>query len=273
MRPFYATIAVCAALMTSPEASASWFKASLAIDNTYDGSVMVFVDDRYRGTVGGDQTRHFVIDSGYAEVEVRQPGTGYLLTSKDVWVFSDERAEVKVRAPRVDALVRNTGDAPLLVDLGRHESVWVTPGSAVHLPIRAGSRQLVTQVHTSGGLREVETRTVWVEPGKPASLTVKYDPPAPTRLLLSNQDSRSLRLLIGGRDRGTLQPGQQKWFDVRPGEVEVLAAQIGGRVLFDETLALSRGSSGKLTVSASQPARYVCIGSSCSGTTYRYAAL
>jgi len=232
-------------LPSQAEASA-WWKSNLKIVNEFDGAADVFVNGNYKGSVNGDRTRVFEVNPGYRQVTLRRPGTGYVLLSDREFFYSDSTTRLTIKAPKGELKIRNDSPVPMLISACANEPRWVEPFTNIVLPVRTGNVIVKSQVREREGLKTLTTKTVWAEPGARASTTLRYTPPAKTRLTVVNHDGRDVRIVMNGRDKGTLRSGDRMVLDVRPGEVDLLATEIGGRVIFDDDLFVSRGETERV---------------------------
>lgn len=245
------------ALGLSPPALAA--KADLMVDNTFDGEAHVYVDGQYALTIGGDQRATIRVHPGLRELEVIRPG-GFPLHRSRVMANRGITTEVRVVAPLVDLRVSNPSPAPLRVDLGQHDGLWLAPGTSMVLPVRAGSHELVSVVRERQGDRVVERRSLWLEPGAAAVLRLDYTPPPSlSELVILNTHGRDLRVLVGGQDRGALRRGGSLRLPLHPGRIDVQLVEVGGSVVFSDRVLLAPGADTRLLVEGRRAVRLVSV--------------
>ena len=236
-----------ASMMVGSAALASHGTASIVLDNRFDGKADVFIDGYFSGEIRGDTRETYSIRPGNRDVLVLREG-GAVLLNKTLRVQGGDLTVVRVDPPQGTLSVRNSGRAPLMV-AADNRSVWVTPGSTTQLVVTTGNVALTSMTQDRFGKTTVVNRqTVWVEPGKKGSAIVKYEPPIRTGITIQNKDHHSLRVVIGNRDFGFVQPGGEMFADVLPGRMWVEVTRLGGEPMFKGNVTVLRGAASKVVV-------------------------
>jgi len=220
---------------------------SIVVDNRFDGKADVFIDGYFSGQIQGDTKTKFTTRPGMSEVLVLRDG-GAVLLNEQINASRGQSTLVRVVPPQGSLFVRNTGRAPLLVTADA-SSAWVTPGKGMNLTVTTGRVALVSKTQDRFGKTTVVNRqTVWVEPGRKADATVKYEPAARTGVLIKNRDHHVVRVHVGNRDYGMLQPGAEIFASAAPGSIWVTVNRPGGVVRFNGSVAIRKGADSKVVV-------------------------
>lgn len=222
-------------------------EAQVEIDNRFDGEAAVYVEGRYVGTVAGDAAARFETRPGNVDVSVRRPGTGYVLASARVHVHRGEPATLVVDPPPATVRVQNAGDVGLKLDLGARDA-FLAPGATLELVVPSGRLELQASIHDPRGDWVAVERSVWVEPGRPAEVTLRPDP---TVLAVTNGQVVPLRILLDGVDAGWVASGEALRVWVRPGPTTVVLLDGMGRVHEERHLLVARGQ--EVEVTAARP--------------------
>lgn len=245
------------ALALTPTALAA--PTELVVDNTFDGEAHVYVNGGYAATISGDSRTALRLRPGLTNLEIVRPG-GFVLLSTRLMLNKGLTTGVQVTAPMTDVRLVNPTTAPLRIDLGRHDDVWLAPGTAITLPVRAGSRELLTVVRERTGERVVERRDLWVEPGRSVTERLTWTaPPMPSQLILASHHRRDLRVLIAGRDRGALRPGSTLRLPVELGRLSVQLVEVGGSVIFADRIWVTHGADTRVTVDSRRATRVTTL--------------
>lgn len=252
-------------------ASARPSPALLEVDNDFEGEVEVFVDGHYEGTVAGDRALRMDVQPGRRDVRVQRPRGGAVLLSTALHFQRGVISGVEVHAPLTRLRVVNAGTMPLSVDLGPGDDVWIAPSSSAELRVVAGTVDLVASASDRDGMHRVHSERIWVEPGAPAEHVLRYTPPPPTRLALTNPSFEPLRALVDGREVGWVSPGASQLVLVDPGRTQVRFYDRRGRLVSAMDVRAERGEKTRVVAVAAAPPPHRPTGpvrvtsSSCSG--------
>jgi hypothetical protein len=231
----------------------------LIINNSFDGQAHVYVDGRYEATVLGDQKLALRMRPGSHALEVVRPG-GFVLASTRLMLNRGLSTELRVVAPMTDVRLFNPTSAPLRVDLGRHDDVWLSPGTGLTLPVRSGRHELISVVRERAGERIVERRSLWVEPGRPSTERLAWvSAPQLSRIVIVNHHARDMRVLVAGRDHGALRPGASLRLPLQPGRFDVQLIEVGGSVVFADRVSLGLGADTHISVQGRRDTRVSVI--------------
>lgn len=219
----------------------------MSVANDFDGKVEVWIDGRFQGIVDGHCQQRFTAAAGSHNLTVRRPDTNYVMLSRLMKVYPDSLVVLHVAAPGGTLRVDNRGEVPMKLDID-HSQVWIAPGSSVQVPVVAGNVEIQASMKEPRGEWMAVERTVWVEPGIPASTTLRPDP---TVIVITNHENYPVHALFDGDDAGWIAAGETRRVWVRPGNTQVLLLDRNGRVRTTSQLVVQRGTEAKVVV---QPA-------------------
>lgn len=143
-------------------------------------------------------------------------------------------------------VVRNDGDLPLLVSFGHSRGpapadLWLAPGTAQYLQVRAGDVSVTASIGGRNGLRVVESSAVRVAPGSRSVQAFGWYLPDPvTPVTFTNTAWRPVQVLVDGRTVAYVAPGQTTRFDVDAGR-HGLRVQSGHFVVYDQVTTFRDG--------------------------------
>lgn len=214
--------------------------ATVNVDNHWSAPVQVEIDGHCVGEVGGFRDTAYRVRSGFHTVTVRS-ARGAILANETRLYLPHSWSELDVVAPSSPVTVRNTGHMPLYIE-GPRAGIWVAPGTTHTAYVPAGDLVLTASIRGRGGrVEQVDSRKLWVEPGRSSAVSFRYAPPPPTRLFVQNLEPRPVSLFVDGRNHGMLSPGETLALDVRPGRHDVDAYTRNGSVVFDGVVRTSQG--------------------------------
>jgi hypothetical protein len=219
--------------------------ASLILHNGFMGENSVYLDGRYQGRIGAGDEQAYAMEPGIHTVRVVRPG-GYSMVDTRVHLRIGQATQVHVIAPLSKLQLTNTGIAPLRVDLEPGTEVWIGGGQSALMTVPAGRMKLTTSVRTRKGEMEIEQRTVWVEPGVTTRTQLRAMGEASRTLVVTNAYHRVVRVLVGGQDRGRLEPGRSMRLNVSPGDAYVQLVEVGGLVAYSGHVDLRAGQETRL---------------------------
>ena len=171
-------------------------RATLEVDNQFDGSVDVYIDGQRKLELRGNSRGRVRVRSGKRTIEVRRPRTGYLLASNRVYLPRGGTVSLPIWAPQGALRFENQGGVPLQIEADG-QRVWLQPGSSVQLSVTAGNVDVVSSQRDGRGAYLDVRRTLWVEPGIETAEVLR---PVPTALSLTNHERMAVRVRIDGRD-------------------------------------------------------------------------
>ena len=93
--------------------------ATLAIDNTFDGEVEVFVDGRFEGVARADRTTRYDVGPAPTRSSSPAPGPGFVLEAATVRLTPHDTTTLPVHAPAGTVRIDNQGEVALKLDLGK----------------------------------------------------------------------------------------------------------------------------------------------------------
>lgn len=236
------TLILAAASLTSSALAGR--PAMLEIDNRFDGEAAVYVDGRFYGNVEGDTRMHLDVRPGRHELEIRRPGTGYVLTRNVVTTALNATVSVRVLPPEGTLRLVNNGQIALKLQAADH-SVWVSPGTALTIPVPTGNVPVTASIREPRGDFKTMERVVWVEPGVVETETLR---PNPGVIRVVNEDCTAVRVRLDGEDAGMLQPGESRVLYVRPGDSLVTFVEPGGRTRLTTRVDVTRGSEARVVL-------------------------
>ena len=237
------TLTLAAAGLAS-SALASHAHALLEIDNRFDGEAAVYVDGRFRGNVEGDARLKLDVGPGRHHLEVRRPGTGYLLTENTVSTLYNATVSVRVQPPQGTLRLVNNGQISLRLQAADH-SVWVSPGTALTIPVPTGNVPITASIREPRGDFKTLERVLWVEPGVVETEILR---PNPGVIRVVNQDCTAVRVRLDGDDAGMLQPGETRTLYVRPGDSWVTFVEPGGTTRLTTRVEVIRGGEAQVVL-------------------------
>ena len=230
--------------------------ASLIVHNGFDGKASCFVDGQWMGTLTSGMTEAFALAPGTHRIKIERPG-GFDLINTRVEMKRGRAVNLHVIPPLTQLTLRNSGLAPLRIDLENGDGVWLDGGMSKTLSVPAGSLQMVASTRSRIGTVEVERRTVWVEPGVSTSTSFALRQQAARDLVLTNNHRRAVRVLIDGRDRGRLDAGATMRLDVAGARASVVLVEIGGITVYSGTVRIDAGMRNSLVLKGRNDIRIV----------------
>ena len=230
----------------SPESQ----RASVIIDNTFDGTVKVYVDGDYREAVSGDSVERIGLSTGSHTIVVKRNGER-LLTERE-WFSSGETERLQVVGPKTELLVKNEGRTTLYVQTSERQGSWLSPGEREWFDVRSGKVAIQYSIRTrAGNIERVGSRNVFVEPGEEPRVELSYSAPARATVAVSNLKSYDVSVYIDGKKRGTIRARASRDVTVDTGWTEVVVRG-NGRIIETERMYLSKNEEEKVRVGSSK---------------------
>lgn len=204
--------------------------ATVYVDNDAGEEVQVWIDGTFRGAIRPGDVRTFSSLPGHRVVHA-ETRRGEVLYDTRVQLHPHRTATVQVLPLLLDLVLTNFGDMPLLVDMPGSSAFWLSPGQRRSLDVRAGTFTVSTSMMTYRGLQRVETHRLDVY--RDTTFDLGRHVARNTEVTLTNHESRTVRVYIGGREIAVLRRGETRTLEVQPGRHEVLLAEDRGRVLYN----------------------------------------
>ena len=212
--------------------------ATLLLDNLRFVYVQVSVDGHDLGRVTAEGGASFRLRPGEHSLRVRD-ASGRMVVAQELWLHPTQTERVVVPPREGQLTVRNaTGrDGRLLVD-GLDRGLLLA-GQARALVLEPGS--VGVQIVQPG--RVLDAARLSLSPGEKSA----WNALAPTvaDLLLSNPLPVAVSMRVEGLPELFLAPGAREVLRVRPGPTEILVAQVGGRPLGREVVAVDPWDGGR----------------------------
>lgn len=212
--------------------------ATLFIENLRFVSVQVSVDGHELGRMAADSRESFRVPAGEHSLRVRT-GDGRMVVAQEVRLRPNETQRVAVPPREGQLTVRNvTGrDGRLVVDgldrgllySGQTRSLVLDPGT------------VSVQISQPG--RMLDAARLSLRPGERSTWNALA--PTVSDLELRNPLPVAVGVLVEGRPEILMAPGAREVLRVRPGSVEVLVAQVGGRALGREQVVVDPYDGGR----------------------------
>ena len=245
MKTFFSRIAFVTMLWALSLTAWASSSASLIIHNGFVGENRVYIDGRYHGIVpsGGDAA--YAMEPGIHAVRVVRPG-GYAMVDTQVHLRIGRATNVHVVAPLSKLQLTNTGIVPLRVDLDPGSEVWLGAGQTAVMTVPSGRIKLTSSMRLHAGDIELEQRSVWVEPGQVTKAQVRANGEVNRTLVVTNFHARTVRVLVGGKDKGRLEPGRSLRMNLASADTRVQLIEIGGVIAYSGRVNLYRGQETRL---------------------------
>ncbi len=237
------TLTLAVASLAS-NALASRGHAYIDVDNRFDGEAAVYLDGCFQTNVDGNAKIRLNVDPGRHHLQVRRPDTGYVLSENTVRTDHDVTVSVRVHPPEGTLRLVNNGKVDLLLQAADH-SVWVSPGTALALPVATGNVPVTASIREPRGELKTMERTLWVEPGVVQTETLR---PNPGVIRVVNEDCTAVRVRLDGEDAGLLEPGATRVLYVRPGDSLVTFVEPGGGTRLTARVDVRRGSESQVVL-------------------------